>query len=183
MLPWAVGMLDDWNDEAFAELDAIEAACRNRVPLENQPPQQQQQQPPHVPRPPAEPAWQPHTAMRQMLMPGAAMPALAPGAGSSHQHATLGAGRVAPPAAPAPAGPPASQQVARPPAQPFDPEAIKTWVYPSNVQERQYQFEISSVAVRHNTLVSLPTGLGKTLIASVTMYKYARAPSPSPRGS
>ena len=42
------------------------------------------------------------------------------------------------------------------------------------MSERKYQFEISSVAVRHNTLVSLPTGLGKTLIASVVMYNLQR---------
>ncbi len=30
------------------------------------------------------------------------------------------------------------------------------------------------MAVRHNTLVSLPTGLGKTLIAAVVMYNLQR---------
>ena len=168
---------DDWNDADFAQLDgAIEEACRNRAPLQNlqQPPPQQ---PRPLPLPPtAEPAWQPHDALRQTLMPGAPIPAVAPPAvGSSRQHAA--AALVAP--APANVAPPApaaaaSQQIVRPEPQPFDPETIKTWVYPTNVSERQYQFEISSVAVRHNTLVSLPTGLGKTLIASVVMYNFYR---------
>ena len=62
----------------------------------------------------------------------------------------------------------------RPEPQPFDPELIKTWVFPKMATERRYQFEISATAVRHNTLVSLPTGLGKTLIASVVMYNFQR---------
>jgi ERCC4-related helicase len=64
--------------------------------------------------------------------------------------------------------------VARPPPQQYDPSTIGRWVYPTNVSERSYQFEISSVAVKHNTLVCLPTGLGKTLIASVVMYNFYR---------
>ena len=37
---------------------------------------------------------------------------------------------------------------------------------------RQYQLDISQTAMLHNTLVSLPTGLGKTLIAAVVMYNF-----------
>ncbi len=33
---------------------------------------------------------------------------------------------------------------------------------------------MSSAAIAQNTLVSLPTGLGKTLIAAVVMYNYYR---------
>lgn len=38
----------------------------------------------------------------------------------------------------------------------------------------KYQREIAETAIMHNTLVSLPTGLGKTLIAAVAMYNYYR---------
>lgn len=51
-----------------------------------------------------------------------------------------------------------------------------TWIYPvtEKYPARQYQVEISETAVQHNTLVSLPTGLGKTLIAAVVLYNYYR---------
>ena len=48
------------------------------------------------------------------------------------------------------------------------------WVYPSGVTERAYQVEIIQTALLHNTLVCLPTGLGKTLIAAVVMHNFAR---------
>ena len=59
---------------------------------------------------------------------------------------------------------------------PYDPETAKTWIYPSSdvYEKRKYQFEISETAVLQNTLVSLPTGLGKTLIAAVVLYNYYR---------
>ncbi|KAL3701127.1 hypothetical protein R1sor_019149 [Riccia sorocarpa] len=57
---------------------------------------------------------------------------------------------------------------------PFDPEAARTWIYPANVPRRIYQFDITKVALFANTLVSLPTGLGKTLIAATVMYNYFR---------
>ena len=78
------------------------------------------------------------------------------------------------PPQPAAAAAPHSSLPPRPQPQPFDPETIGRWIFPTNQSERKYQFEISSVAVRHNTLVSLPTGLGKTLIASVVMYNFHR---------
>ncbi|GMH32811.1 hypothetical protein BSKO_00645 [Bryopsis sp. KO-2023] len=46
------------------------------------------------------------------------------------------------------------------------------WIYPKNVPMRRYQAEIVETAIFHNTLVCLPTGLGKTLIAAVVMYNY-----------
>jgi fanconi anemia group M protein len=51
-----------------------------------------------------------------------------------------------------------------------------TWIYPSVAAypKRQYQFEMAQSAIRQNTLVSLPTGLGKTLIAAVVLYNYYR---------
>eukprot|EP00980_Cylindrotheca_fusiformis_P012526 scaffold3079_cov119-Cylindrotheca_fusiformis.AAC.2 len=59
---------------------------------------------------------------------------------------------------------------------PVDAEASKTWIYPQNDDYpiRQYQLEIAETALFYNTLVSLPTGLGKTLIAAVVLYNYYR---------
>ncbi|XP_074371460.1 LOW QUALITY PROTEIN: DEAD-box ATP-dependent RNA helicase FANCM-like [Apium graveolens] len=56
----------------------------------------------------------------------------------------------------------------------IDPEAAKTWIYPVNVPLRDYQFAITKTSLFSNTLVTLPTGLGKTLIAAVVMYNYFR---------
>ncbi|ORX98858.1 P-loop containing nucleoside triphosphate hydrolase protein, partial [Basidiobolus meristosporus CBS 931.73] len=55
-----------------------------------------------------------------------------------------------------------------------DPDAINTWIYPINYPLRDYQFNIVSKALFQNTLVSLPTGLGKTFIAAVVMYNHYR---------
>jgi len=63
-----------------------------------------------------------------------------------------------------------------------------TWVFPDSSERgndvdsasssryavRDYQVSISKQALFVNTLVCLPTGLGKTLIASVVMYNYYR---------
>ncbi|EED87716.1 atp-dependent RNA helicase, partial [Thalassiosira pseudonana CCMP1335] len=50
------------------------------------------------------------------------------------------------------------------------------WIYPVDEKypERSYQLQMSQTAIMANTLVSLPTGLGKTLIAAVVMYNYYR---------
>ena len=50
----------------------------------------------------------------------------------------------------------------------------QTWVYPLGVPERAYQLDIIRTALYHNTLVCLPTGLGKTLIAAVVMHNFTR---------
>ena len=60
------------------------------------------------------------------------------------------------------------------PSVPVDPEAKDTWIYPTNYPVRDYQKNIVESALFQNTLVCLPTGLGKTLIASVVMYNYYR---------
>ena len=44
--------------------------------------------------------------------------------------------------------------------------------YPSNYPIRKYQQEIVLKSLFSNTLISLPTGMGKTLIASVVLYNY-----------
>jgi ERCC4-related helicase len=54
--------------------------------------------------------------------------------------------------------------------------ASETWEFPRHrdYPERPYQLAIVQTALFHNTLVSLPTGLGKTFIAAVVMHNYRR---------
>ena len=47
--------------------------------------------------------------------------------------------------------------------------AAKTWIYPLNKPKRDYQYNIVKSCLLENTLVALPTGLGKTFIAGVVM--------------
>lgn len=54
----------------------------------------------------------------------------------------------------------------------MDLMAAQSWLYPSNYPYREYQKCIVETALFNNTLVCLPTGLGKTLIAAVVMYNY-----------
>ena len=56
----------------------------------------------------------------------------------------------------------------------IDTTAAKTWIYPTNVSFRDYQFNIVQRALFDNILVSLPTGLGKTFIAATVMFNYYR---------
>ncbi|XP_030640988.1 Fanconi anemia group M protein [Chanos chanos] len=56
----------------------------------------------------------------------------------------------------------------------FDSSSGKIWIYPTNYPIRDYQLKISEAALFQNTLVCLPTGLGKTFIASVVMYNFYR---------
>ncbi|KAI8377641.1 uncharacterized protein BYT42DRAFT_515772 [Radiomyces spectabilis] len=57
---------------------------------------------------------------------------------------------------------------------PLNHEALPTWIYPINYEVRLYQLNIVQKALFSNTLVALPTGLGKTFIAAVVMYNYWR---------
>ncbi|GFR40561.1 hypothetical protein Agub_g1137, partial [Astrephomene gubernaculifera] len=50
----------------------------------------------------------------------------------------------------------------------------RTWLYPKDMPVRRYQYAMVRSALFHNTLVCLPTGLGKTLIAAVVMLNYYR---------
>ncbi|ORZ33960.1 P-loop containing nucleoside triphosphate hydrolase protein, partial [Catenaria anguillulae PL171] len=56
----------------------------------------------------------------------------------------------------------------------MDGKAVSSWLYPTNMPVRDYQFNIVQKALFHNTLVSIPTGMGKTLIAAVVMVNYYR---------
>ena len=55
-----------------------------------------------------------------------------------------------------------------------DREACKTFVYPLNKSLRKYQYDIVAKAFFTDTLVALPTGLGKTFLAAVLMYNFYR---------
>ncbi|XP_008398144.1 Fanconi anemia group M protein isoform X1 [Poecilia reticulata] len=56
----------------------------------------------------------------------------------------------------------------------FDSTSADVWIYPTNYPIRDYQLKISEASLCQNTLVCLPTGLGKTFIASVVMYNFYR---------
>jgi ATP-dependent DNA helicase MPH1 len=57
----------------------------------------------------------------------------------------------------------------------LDREALTTWVYPTNLGlTREYQYSIVARGLYHNTLVALPTGLGKTFIAATIMLNWFR---------
>lgn len=54
-------------------------------------------------------------------------------------------------------------------------DAMETWVYPTNLGTiRDYQFSIVKNSLFNNTLVALPTGLGKTFIAATVMLNFYR---------
>ncbi|KAN0065618.1 3'-5' DNA helicase [Thecaphora frezii] len=75
------------------------------------------------------------------------------------------------PAAAASAGPP---QPLQPMKHRIDREAAKTWVYPINMERRDYQHNIVLRSLFNNVLVALPTGLGKTFIAAVVILNFFR---------
>ncbi|KAH6660008.1 hypothetical protein BKA67DRAFT_546484 [Truncatella angustata] len=57
----------------------------------------------------------------------------------------------------------------------IDRDAMKTWVYPTNLGAiREYQYTIVKEGLFNNTLVALPTGLGKTFIAATVMLNFYR---------
>lgn len=57
----------------------------------------------------------------------------------------------------------------------LDKEAMQTWVYPTNLGAiRDYQYSIVKNSLFNNTLVALPTGLGKTFIAATVMLNFHR---------
>lgn len=56
----------------------------------------------------------------------------------------------------------------------YNEDALRTYIYPTNLQIRDYQYNIVNRALYHNVLVALPTGLGKTFIASTVMLNFLR---------
>ena len=56
----------------------------------------------------------------------------------------------------------------------FDYNSGSVWIYPNNMPIRNYQFNIIQQALHKNTMVVLPTGLGKTFIAAVVMFNFYR---------
>ncbi|OCK87564.1 P-loop containing nucleoside triphosphate hydrolase protein [Cenococcum geophilum 1.58] len=69
----------------------------------------------------------------------------------------------------------ASQKIEPPTHHKLDADAMKTWVYPTNLGTiRDYQFNIVARGLFHNLLVALPTGLGKTFIAATIMLNWFR---------
>ncbi|EPE07859.1 atp-dependent dna helicase mph1 [Ophiostoma piceae UAMH 11346] len=57
----------------------------------------------------------------------------------------------------------------------IDTDAMQTWVYPTNLGAiRDYQFSIVKSSLFSNTLVALPTGLGKTFIAATVILNFYR---------
>ena len=56
----------------------------------------------------------------------------------------------------------------------LDPHTAQTYVYPGQLVRREYQFDMTRAALFTNSLVCLPTGLGKTLIAAVVMKNFHR---------
>ncbi|XP_064007856.1 Fanconi anemia group M protein isoform X2 [Pogoniulus pusillus] len=60
------------------------------------------------------------------------------------------------------------------PAAGFCAAAGSIWIYPTNYPLRAYQLRMAQAALLANTLVCLPTGLGKTFVAAVVMYNFYR---------
>ena len=58
----------------------------------------------------------------------------------------------------------------------IDERLCREWTDPNfdDKEMRNNQLTISKNALFHNTLVCLPTGLGKTFIAAVVMYNFYR---------
>ncbi|NXH18248.1 FANCM protein, partial [Bucco capensis] len=60
------------------------------------------------------------------------------------------------------------------PAAGFCAAAGSIWIYPTNYPVRDYQVRMANASLLANTLVCLPTGLGKTFVAAVVMYNFYR---------
>ncbi|KAK0208528.1 hypothetical protein DFS33DRAFT_1459264 [Desarmillaria ectypa] len=66
--------------------------------------------------------------------------------------------------------------VGPPPPMKLSPDLLeaKHWIYPLNRPKRDYQFNIVKHCLFDNTIVALPTGLGKTFVAGVVMLNFYR---------
>ncbi|ODV77820.1 P-loop containing nucleoside triphosphate hydrolase protein [Suhomyces tanzawaensis NRRL Y-17324] len=56
----------------------------------------------------------------------------------------------------------------------LSPAELGTYIYPTNFEVRDYQYNVVRRAFYDNLLVALPTGLGKTFIASTVMLNFYR---------
>ncbi|KAI8883601.1 P-loop containing nucleoside triphosphate hydrolase protein [Backusella circina FSU 941] len=56
----------------------------------------------------------------------------------------------------------------------FDNQKLCIWIYPIKYPSRNYQLNMVQTGLFQNTLIALPTGLGKTFIAAVIMFNYWR---------
>lgn len=56
----------------------------------------------------------------------------------------------------------------------MDKALLKRYIYPTNLETRDYQFDIIKKALFKNLLCAIPTGMGKTFIASTVMLNYYR---------
>ncbi|GMM55767.1 3'-5' DNA helicase [Maudiozyma humilis] len=56
----------------------------------------------------------------------------------------------------------------------FNNELLKEYIYPTNFEIREYQFDIVKKALLENLLCAIPTGMGKTFIASTVMLNFFR---------
>lgn len=56
----------------------------------------------------------------------------------------------------------------------LDMHMAKSFLYITNFSKRDYQFDISLAAVKENTLVVIPTGLGKTFISAMVILNFYR---------
>lgn len=56
----------------------------------------------------------------------------------------------------------------------LDPDMLSIYIYPTNLSVREYQLAIVKRALFENVLCALPTGLGKTFIASTVMLNFYR---------
>ncbi|XP_035183493.1 Fanconi anemia group M protein, partial [Oxyura jamaicensis] len=81
---------------------------------------------------------------------------------------------VAAAAAADPASAPAPAPAPAPSAAGFCAAAGALWIYPTNLPVRGYQLRMAHAALLANTLLCLPTGLGKTFVAAVVMYNFYR---------
>ena len=61
-----------------------------------------------------------------------------------------------------------------PPRPAYDQHTGQFWYYPRSDELRIYQFNIVKTALCFNTLVAIPTGLGKTFIASAVILNYVK---------
>lgn len=64
-----------------------------------------------------------------------------------------------------------SHHSSKPPPMTLSPDLLeaKHWIYPLNQEKRDYQYNIVQRCLFDNTIVALPTGLGKTFISGVVM--------------